>query len=51
MASGHVEPHLKAEHIAAPSRCCKREDFACQAGAIHRGDFDSLLFHEKGIAA
>src|SRR6476620_10661629 len=29
------EPHLQAEHMAAPTQACLREDFSCQPGAVH----------------
>ena len=29
------EPHLKAEHMAAPTNAAKREESACQPGAVH----------------
>ena len=35
MASGHVNRANKAEHMAAPHRCLRREDFPCQFGAVH----------------
>jgi hypothetical protein len=35
MASGHVNRANKAEHMAAPHRYLRREDFPCQFGAVH----------------
>src|SRR5262245_23272872 len=35
MASGHVNRANKAEHMAAPHRNLRREDFPCQFGAVH----------------
>ena len=35
MASGHVNRTNKAEHMAAPHRYLRREDFPCQFGAVH----------------
>ena len=29
------EPHLKAEHMAAPTNAAKREKSSCQSGAVH----------------
>src|SRR5450432_1981102 len=29
------EPHLKAEHMAAPTNAAKREESSCQSGAVH----------------
>ena len=29
------EPHLKAEHMAAPTNAVKREESSCQLGAVH----------------
>jgi hypothetical protein len=29
------EPHLKAEHMAAPTNAAKREESSCQHGAVH----------------
>ena len=29
------EPHLKAEHMAAPTNAAKREESPCQLGAVH----------------
>jgi transposase len=29
------EPHLKAEHMAAPTNPAKREESSCQSGAVH----------------
>jgi hypothetical protein len=29
------EPHLKAEHMAAPTKPATREDSSCQSGAVH----------------
>src|SRR5580698_2701735 len=29
------EPHLKAEHMAAPTNAAKREKSSCQPGAVH----------------
>ena len=29
------EPHLKAEHMAAPTNAAKREKSSCQLGAVH----------------
>src|SRR5712675_1010381 len=29
------EPHLKAEHMAAPTNAAKREESSCQLGAVH----------------
>src|SRR3984893_9432550 len=29
------EPHLKAEHMAAPTNAAKREKSTCQPGAVH----------------
>ena len=28
-------PHLKAEHMAAPTKAAKREESSCQLGAVH----------------
>src|SRR6266404_3052656 len=30
------EPHLQAEHMAAPTNAAKREESSCQLGAVHR---------------
>jgi hypothetical protein len=35
MASGHVNRANQAEHMAAPHRNLRREDFSCQFGAVH----------------
>ena len=37
------EPHLKAEHMAAPTNAVKREESSCQLGAVH-------TWHEADIA-
>src|SRR5882757_2849610 len=29
------EPHLQAEHMAAPTNAAKREESSCQLGAVH----------------
>src|SRR5450755_2518404 len=29
------EPHLQAEHMAAPTNAAKREESSCQPGAVH----------------
>src|SRR5258707_11538319 len=31
------EPHLQAEHMAAPTNAAKREESSCQLGAVHTG--------------
>ena len=35
MASGHVKPHLKAEHMAAPTKPADVKKAPCQLGAVH----------------
>jgi len=43
MASGHVNRANKAEHMAAPHRYLRREDFPCQFGAVHTWPFSEEL--------
>src|SRR6266404_385602 len=38
------EPHLQAEHMAAPTNAAKREESSCQLGAVH-------TWHETDITA
>jgi hypothetical protein len=42
MASGHVNRANKAEHMAAPHRYLRREDFPCQFGAVHTWPFGEV---------
>src|SRR5258705_2218015 len=37
------EPHLQAEHMAAPTNAAKREESSCQLGAVH-------TWHETDMA-
>ena len=45
MASGHVNRANKAEHMAAPHRYLRREDFPCRFGAVHTWPFAMLNLH------
>src|SRR6266436_4231053 len=38
------EPHLQAEHMAAPTNAAKREESSCQLGAVH-------TWHETDVTA
>src|SRR5882757_9867301 len=36
------EPHLQAEHMAAPTNAAKREESSCQLGAVHTWHFSGM---------
>ena len=36
------EPHLKAEHMAAPTNAAKRKKSSCQHGAVHTWHFSDV---------
>ena len=38
------EPHLQAEHMAAPTQACVREESPCQPGAVHTWHFSDIAF-------
>jgi hypothetical protein len=40
MASGHENRAKQAEHMAAPTNCCTREENPCQPGAVATGRGD-----------
>src|SRR6476660_8489013 len=43
-------PHSKAEHMAAPTKGCKREESSCQLGAVHTwpiADIPSCTAHVR----
>ena len=37
------EPHLQAEHMAALTQACVREESPCQPGAVHTWHFSDML--------
>src|SRR6266404_4359792 len=37
------EPHLQAEHMAAPTNAAKREESPCQPGAVHTWHISEVL--------
>jgi hypothetical protein len=49
MASGHVNRANKAEHMAAPHRYLRREDFPCQFGAVHTWPFSEELASDERV--
>ena len=50
MASGHVNRANKAEHMAAPHRYLRREDFPCQFGAVHTWPFATDLYSKQHVS-
>jgi len=37
------EPHLQAEHMAALTQACVRDESTCQPGAVHTWHFSDAL--------
>jgi hypothetical protein len=42
------EPHLKAEHMAAPTNAAKREKSSCQSGAVHTWHLADIASGSEG---
>src|SRR5258705_5946760 len=45
------EPHLQAEHMAAPTNAAKREESSCQLGAVHTWHFSDVTARADDVSS